>query len=66
MITISVLLIIALGALSIAYGVKTSKEIMALDAGSPRMQEIANAILWLLSGEASYATGAILDVGGAR
>ncbi len=44
MITISVLLIIVLGALSIAYGVKTSKEIMALDAGSDRMQEIAKAI----------------------
>jgi K(+)-stimulated pyrophosphate-energized sodium pump len=44
LITISVLLIIALGALSIAYGVKTSKEIMALDAGSARMQEIAAAI----------------------
>nr|WP_237212870.1 sodium-translocating pyrophosphatase [Roseomonas sp. NPKOSM-4] len=42
--TISVLLIIVLGALSIAYGVKTSKEIMALDAGSDRMQEIAKAI----------------------
>ncbi|WP_456305719.1 sodium-translocating pyrophosphatase [Falsiroseomonas oryziterrae] len=38
------LLIIVLGALSIAYGVKTSKEIMALDAGSDRMQEIAKAI----------------------
>ena len=28
--------------------------------------EIAAAVLWLLSAEASYATGAILDVGGAR
>lgn len=28
--------------------------------------EIASAIVWLLSGEASYATGAILDVGGGR
>jgi len=28
--------------------------------------EIARAILWLLSGEASYATGAILDVGGGK
>jgi len=26
--------------------------------------EIVNAILWLLSGEASYTTGAILDVSG--
>ena len=29
-------------------------------------QEIAHAILWLLSDEASYTTGAILDVGGGR
>ena len=29
-------------------------------------QEIANAILWLLGDEASYATGAVLDVGGGR
>ena len=27
-------------------------------------EEVANAILWLLSDEASYATGAILDVSG--
>ena len=29
-------------------------------------EEVANAILWLLSKEASYATGAILDVTGGR
>jgi NAD(P)-dependent dehydrogenase (short-subunit alcohol dehydrogenase family) len=29
-------------------------------------QEIANAIVWLLSDEASYATGSILDVTGGR
>ena len=29
-------------------------------------QEIAHAILWLLSDEASYTTGAVLDVGGGR
>ena len=29
-------------------------------------QEIAHAIVWLLSGEASYATGSILDVTGGR
>lgn len=29
-------------------------------------QEIANAILWLLGDEASYVTGAVLDVGGGR
>ena len=31
-----------------------------------RPQEIAQAILWLLSDEASYTTGAILDVSGGR
>jgi NAD(P)-dependent dehydrogenase (short-subunit alcohol dehydrogenase family) len=29
-------------------------------------EEVANAILWLLSEEASYITGAILDVTGGR
>ena len=29
-------------------------------------EEVANAILWLLSPEASYTTGALLDVGGGR
>jgi NAD(P)-dependent dehydrogenase (short-subunit alcohol dehydrogenase family) len=29
-------------------------------------QEIANAIVWLLSDEASYAAGSILDVTGGR
>lgn len=32
--------------------------------GSP--EEVAGAILWLLSDEASYVTGALLDVGGGR
>jgi len=32
--------------------------------GSP--EEVANAILWLLSDEASYTTGALLDVAGGR
>ena len=29
-------------------------------------EEVAHAILWLLSPEASYTTGALLDVGGGR
>jgi NAD(P)-dependent dehydrogenase (short-subunit alcohol dehydrogenase family) len=28
--------------------------------------EVANAVLWLLSDEASYVTGAILDVAGGK
>jgi K(+)-stimulated pyrophosphate-energized sodium pump len=42
--TLALLLIIALGALSIAYGVVTAREVLARDAGSARMQEIALAI----------------------
>jgi NAD(P)-dependent dehydrogenase (short-subunit alcohol dehydrogenase family) len=39
----------------------------AIPMGRPgTADEIAAAVLWLLSPEASYATGAILDVGGAR
>ena len=33
-------------------------------AGTP--QEVAHAVLWLLSQEASYATGSILEIGGGR
>ncbi|MCK7495780.1 MAG: SDR family oxidoreductase [Comamonadaceae bacterium] len=29
-------------------------------------EEVARAILWLLSDEASYTTGALLDVSGGR
>jgi K(+)-stimulated pyrophosphate-energized sodium pump len=42
--TLTLLLVIVLGALSIAYGVVTARQVMALDAGSARMQEIAQAI----------------------
>jgi K(+)-stimulated pyrophosphate-energized sodium pump len=42
--TIALLLIIVLGALSIAYGVVTAKEVTGRDAGTARMQEIARAI----------------------
>jgi K(+)-stimulated pyrophosphate-energized sodium pump len=37
-------LIIACGALSIAYGVWTTRAVLAADPGTPRMQEIAAAI----------------------
>ena len=33
-------------------------------AGKP--SEVANAIVWLMSDEASYVNGAILDVAGGR
>ncbi len=42
--TIALLLVIILGALSIVYGYLTVKELLARDAGSERMQEIARAI----------------------
>ncbi|GGC73987.1 sodium-translocating pyrophosphatase [Chelatococcus reniformis] len=41
---IALLIVIVLGALSIAYGVVTIRSVMAADAGSARMQEIAGAI----------------------
>ncbi|MBM3592132.1 MAG: sodium-translocating pyrophosphatase [Alphaproteobacteria bacterium] len=42
--TLSLILVIALGALSIAYGVLTAKDVLSRDPGTPRMQEIALAI----------------------
>ncbi|HYI82554.1 MAG TPA: sodium-translocating pyrophosphatase, partial [Acetobacteraceae bacterium] len=44
MTTLSLLLVIALGAASIAYGAITARQVLALDAGTARMQEIAKAI----------------------
>jgi NAD(P)-dependent dehydrogenase (short-subunit alcohol dehydrogenase family) len=37
---------------------------IALKAGTP--EEIAGGVLWLLSPEASYVTGTILEIGGGR
>ncbi len=42
--TDQLLIIIVLGALSIAYGAITASQVMGMDAGSARMQEIAKAI----------------------
>jgi K(+)-stimulated pyrophosphate-energized sodium pump len=42
--TVALYLIIACGALSILYGVWTTKAVLAADAGTARMQEIAAAI----------------------
>jgi len=44
LLTLSLILVIALGALSIAYGVITAKDVLSRDPGTPRMQEIALAI----------------------
>ncbi|MFN7633305.1 MAG: sodium/proton-translocating pyrophosphatase, partial [Acetobacteraceae bacterium] len=44
MLTVTLILVILLGALSIAYGVVTARDIMNRDPGSDRMQEIARAI----------------------
>lgn len=45
--------------------VERVKEYVPMKRGG-QPDEIARAILWLLSGEASYCTGAILDVSGGR
>ncbi|WP_246522951.1 sodium-translocating pyrophosphatase [Neoroseomonas eburnea] len=42
--TVSLILVIALGALSIAYGVITARDVLSRDPGTERMQEIARAI----------------------
>src|ERR1700730_10214576 len=40
----SIWFIILVGLLSVVYGVMTSSKLLAAEAGSPRMQEIAGAI----------------------
>jgi K(+)-stimulated pyrophosphate-energized sodium pump len=44
LLTVWLILVIALGALSIAYGVITAKDVLSRDPGNERMQEIAKAI----------------------
>ncbi len=44
MLTLWLIIVIALGALSIAYGVITAKDVLSRDPGTERMQEIAKAI----------------------
>jgi NAD(P)-dependent dehydrogenase (short-subunit alcohol dehydrogenase family) len=41
------------------------KEFVPMKRGG-RPEEVANAILWLLSEEASYATGSFIDLAGGR
>lgn len=45
-------------------GDRVKSAVPMLRGGQP--EEVAKAILWLLSDEASYSTGAILDVAGGR
>ena len=40
----SIWVVIFAGLLSIVYGVVTSSKLLAADAGTPRMQEIASAV----------------------
>ncbi len=58
--TIALLLVIALGALSIVYGVITVKEVLAKDAGTARMQEIAAAVQ---EGASAYLTRQYATIG---
>jgi K(+)-stimulated pyrophosphate-energized sodium pump len=60
-ITATLLLVILLGATSIAYGWITTKEIMAKPAGDARMQEIARAIQ---EGASAYLRRQYITIGG--
>ena len=57
---LSLLLVILLGTTSIAYGVITAKQVMALDAGTARMQEIAQAVQ---EGASAYLKRQYLTIG---
>jgi K(+)-stimulated pyrophosphate-energized sodium pump len=57
---LSLLLVILLGTTSIAYGVITAKQVMALDAGTARMQEIARAVQ---EGASAYLKRQYLTIG---
>uniref|UniRef100_UPI0038CFEA32 sodium-translocating pyrophosphatase n=1 Tax=Roseococcus thiosulfatophilus TaxID=35813 RepID=UPI0038CFEA32 len=59
--TATLLLVILLGATSIAYGWITTKEIMAKPAGDARMQEIARAIQ---EGASAYLRRQYITIGG--
>ncbi|WP_191085232.1 sodium-translocating pyrophosphatase [Roseococcus microcysteis] len=61
MITATLLLVLLLGATSIAYGWITTKEIMAKPAGDARMQEIARAIQ---EGASAYLRRQYITIGG--
>jgi K(+)-stimulated pyrophosphate-energized sodium pump len=58
--TFWLLVTIVLGTLSIAYGYRTGKEVLARDAGTPRMQEIAQAIQ---EGASAYLRRQYLTIG---
>src|SRR3954469_10996602 len=42
--TMANIIVLACGALALLYGLVTARQVLAADAGSPRMQEIAAAV----------------------
>ena len=54
------LLIIACGILAVAYGYQTGREVLAADAGTSRMQEIAGAVQ---EGARAYLTDKLIGLG---